>query len=170
MTPQSPLSQMHSMLSNAGVKQYHGDSFSPINSTEHNLAIRIVFLIEERDSYKAAAVRNKLVNDSRVDESTIQSKVDRASILDTAKSHVTKDRAATHGDAEKSFETIAGYWNQYFDSRCCDGNVSKLTAYDVSMMMCLFKVARTHNNTSHADNFIDLAGYAACAGEIGCKP
>ena len=36
---------------------------------------------------------------------------------------------------------------------------------DVAMMMALLKVARI-NAGDKADSFIDLAGYAACAGEI----
>ena len=160
------------MLTEAGITKYNHKPGETGDVEMMPLPSRIAILILEG---KANSIRLKeiesqkpLVNETT--RSTILSNVDRASILDTAKSHVTKDRAATHGDAEKSFETIAGDWNQYFDSRCCDGNVSKLTGYDVAMMMTLFKVARTHNNPAHADNYIDLAGYTACAGEIGCKP
>lgn len=39
------------------------------------------------------------------------------------------------------------------------------TAKDVAMMLALLKVARIHNGDK-MDSFIDLAGYAACAGEI----
>ena len=38
-------------------------------------------------------------------------------------------------------------------------------AKDVAMMLALLKVARIHNGDK-MDSFIDLAGYAACAGEI----
>ena len=38
------------------------------------------------------------------------------------------------------------------------------TAKDVAMMLALLKVARIHNGDK-MDSFIDLAGYAACAGE-----
>ena len=39
------------------------------------------------------------------------------------------------------------------------------TSKDVAMMMALLKVARIKAGDK-ADSFIDLAGYAACAGEI----
>ena len=39
------------------------------------------------------------------------------------------------------------------------------SAKDVAMMLALLKVARIHNGDK-MDSFIDLAGYAACAGEI----
>lgn len=35
------------------------------------------------------------------------------------------------------------------------------------MMMVLLKVARVSTGTTHLDNFVDVAGYAACAYEIG---
>jgi hypothetical protein len=33
-------------------------------------------------------------------------------------------------------------------------------------MLALLKVARIRSNPKHADNWIDIAGYAACGGEI----
>lgn len=37
------------------------------------------------------------------------------------------------------------------------------------MMMAMLKIARIKSGRYHEDNFIDLAGYAACAGEIAGK-
>lgn len=34
------------------------------------------------------------------------------------------------------------------------------------MMMALLKIARIRNGRYSADSYVDLAGYAACAGEI----
>jgi hypothetical protein len=39
----------------------------------------------------------------------------------------------------------------------------------VGLMMAMVKMARAKSNKSHADNFVDLAGYAACAGELAMK-
>lgn len=86
----------------------------------------------------------------------------RSDILDTAKSHITKDRAATHGRAENSFAEIAGHWNWYLGARL----KTPLTPFDVAMMMTGFKLARAKGNAGHQDNFIDGAGYLAIAGEI----
>lgn len=33
-------------------------------------------------------------------------------------------------------------------------------------MMCLFKIARIATGHGKADNWVDLAGYAACGGEL----
>lgn len=37
---------------------------------------------------------------------------------------------------------------------------------DVAMLMALLKIARICTGTGTADSFVDLAGYAACGGEI----
>jgi hypothetical protein len=36
-------------------------------------------------------------------------------------------------------------------------------------MMALFKIGRIAGNRTHDDNYVDLAGYAALAGEISMK-
>ena len=83
----------------------------------------------------------------------------RADILATASEYVTTDRAATHGDAEDNFRRIAELWNAYL-------GVDDITSIDVAVMLALLKVARIRSNPTHADNWIDIAGYAACGGEI----
>ena len=83
----------------------------------------------------------------------------RSDILRTAHQYVTQDRAATHGDAEDNFRRIAGLWSAYL-------GVSTIAPADVAVMLTLLKAARIRQNPSHPDNWIDMAGYAACGGEI----
>ena len=83
----------------------------------------------------------------------------RTDILATASEYVSKDRAATHGDAEDNFRRVAALWNAYL-------GVDDITSIDVAVMLALLKVARIRSNPTHADNWIDMAGYAACGGEI----
>ena len=85
----------------------------------------------------------------------------RSSILSTAKSYITRDRQADHGDAEDNFSRIAGYWSLHTGVT--------LTATDVAVMMALLKVARIKQNPQHVDNWVDGAGYFACGGEIANK-
>jgi len=85
----------------------------------------------------------------------------RSEILDTAKEYVTKDRAATHGDAESNFGLIAAYWSAHLDAH--------VGPADVAVMMTLFKLARMKSNPAHIDNAIDAAAYAALAGEIATE-
>jgi hypothetical protein len=87
--------------------------------------------------------------------------VTRAEILDTAKSYVTKDRAATHGNAENSFALIAELWSAYLGA--------KVEAHDVAALLVLFKLARYRSNPGHADNSVDAAGYSALMGELGAE-
>jgi hypothetical protein len=83
----------------------------------------------------------------------------RADILATASEYVTTDRAATHGNAEDNFLRTAELWNAYL-------GVGNITSIDVAVMLALLKVARIRSNPKNADNWIDIAGYAACGGEI----
>lgn len=93
--------------------------------------------------------------------------VSRADILDTAKTYVTKDRAATHGDAEDNFSMIAGHWTWWLQDKLKPGE--KLDAYDVANMMVGFKQARMKSNPEHVDSAQDLCGYGAIAGEIATE-
>lgn len=62
---------------------------------------------------------------------------------------------------ENNFQVIADFWTVY--------KGVKFTATDVAMMMALLKVARIRSGTGTEDSFVDLAGYAACGGEIATK-
>ncbi len=103
---------------------------------------------------------DSLPEDEREDVHGAQ--MNRAVILDTAKTYCTADRAATHGAAEDSFQAIGGAW-EWWDSVRKPGPYN---AYDVACMMVLFKLARMAGNPGHIDSAIDAAAYAALAGEI----
>lgn len=81
----------------------------------------------------------------------------RAEILEAARVCVCGEREQDYGAPEDSFMLIAKLWSVYTDY--------PITAKDVAVMMALLKVARI-KNSDKADSYIDLAGYAACAGEI----
>ena len=87
--------------------------------------------------------------------------MNRGEILDTAKHYVNVDRAAAHGDAERSFGRIAAYWSAHLDA--------PVSAADVAVMMALLKLARIKGTPDFADHWTDLAGYAACGGEIATE-
>lgn len=90
--------------------------------------------------------------------------MNREQILSIATQYITKDRDATHGDAEDNFENVADLWNWWMHGReKCNFN-----GFDVAMLMVLFKLARIKSNPDHVDSFVDAAGYLALAGEIQC--
>lgn len=85
-------------------------------------------------------------------------KTTRADILDAAKMCVCGQREQDYGNPEDNFRVIAGLWSAY--------SGTAFTAQDVAMMMALLKIARIKTGTATKDSFVDLAGYAACGGEI----
>lgn len=84
--------------------------------------------------------------------------MNRSKILDTAKEIVTKDRAASHGSAEDNFTAIATIWSVRLGVN--------ITPEQLAIMMIDLKTCRAWNNPEHGDNWVDMAGYAACGGEI----
>lgn len=87
----------------------------------------------------------------------------RREVLELATEYVTKDRAADHGKPEDTFQAIADLWNGYLGGE-------NLDSQDVALMMVLLKVARAQMNPKHDDNYVDIAGYAACASELANPP
>lgn len=82
----------------------------------------------------------------------------RKECLTAAIDAVCKDRENTYGSPEDNFKLIADLWSTYTGA--------KIGPQDVAVMMILLKTARA-KNSNHDDNFVDIAGYAACAAEIG---
>ena len=90
----------------------------------------------------------------------------RAKFLDEVEKLVCKDRNVTHGDAEDNFRVIADLWNVYLRNSKGSDNTDDLNNKDVAIMMCLFKISRLMTNVNNMENWLDLAGYAACGGGI----
>jgi len=82
----------------------------------------------------------------------------RAEILHNAEKCICGQREQDYGSPESNFGLIANLWSDYLDV--------EVTALDVAMMMCLLKISRIKNGGGSGDSFVDLAGYAACGGEI----
>lgn len=86
----------------------------------------------------------------------------RREILEQAIKCVCTDRKEQYGSAEKSFACIADLWNAYLKPVYPDICITPVQA---SMMMVLFKAARDAvANVHKIDTYVDMAGYAACAG------
>ena len=86
----------------------------------------------------------------------------RKTILSDAERVICSDRQDQYGNAEDSFDLISEYWNLYLKDLSKVG----IDSYDVAMMMILLKIARSQANPNHADNYIDICGYAALAAEL----
>ena len=81
----------------------------------------------------------------------------RAELLEAARVCVCGEREQDYGSPEDSFALIGKLWSAYMGV--------PVSPKDVAMCMALLKVARIKSG-GKVDSFVDLAGYAACAGEI----
>lgn len=84
--------------------------------------------------------------------------MNRAETLEAAKKCVCGDREQDYGSPENNFRMIANLWSHYCGY--------PFEPADVANMMILLKVARNKSGHGKADNWIDIAGYAACGCEI----
>ena len=82
----------------------------------------------------------------------------REEILDAAKRCVCGDREQDYGSPERNFQMIADFWQNYLGY--------SVKPEDVAAMLALLKIARIATGHAKEDNWIDLAGYAACGGEL----
>ncbi|MEK9694275.1 MAG: DUF6378 domain-containing protein [Candidatus Poseidoniales archaeon] len=81
----------------------------------------------------------------------------RSKILSLADKLTSSDREVEHGDASKNFEMVADFWSTYLGV--------DVFPHEVPMMMVLYKIARTTENPTNIDNYVDTCGYGALAGE-----
>ena len=88
--------------------------------------------------------------------------MNRQEVLERAQHCVSGDREQDYGSPEQNFKTIALLWSVYAQ-RLGRGYFEDR---DVSAMLALVKIARIASGNAKEDNWIDLAGYAACGGEI----
>lgn len=82
----------------------------------------------------------------------------RKEVLQQADKCVNGEREQDYGTPEQNFQIIADLWSAY-------KGVS-FSPVDVAMMMSLLKIARIKSGGGTGDSFVDLAGYAACGGEL----
>lgn len=82
----------------------------------------------------------------------------RVDVLEKAKQCVCGDRQQDYGNPENSFAVIAKLWSAFLGV--------DISPCEAAAMMALFKLGRIKTGHSKDDNWIDLAGYAACGAEI----
>lgn len=96
--------------------------------------------------------------------------ITRENILQTAQQCVCGNREEDYGSPEDNFKTIASLWEVYLKTKCIGGNSDvSISPEDVAVLMILVKIARISSGHAKSDNWIDIAGYAACGGEIEGK-
>lgn len=142
------------------------DTVCRLTSVIHPAEWDVYLSREETDSDHSAEARNMVEDHFREVTKKVEPErpakvgetITRADILDRAKAIVTGEREKQYGKPEDNFAIIAELWGTYTGY--------KFSPVDVAMMMALLKVARIKTGVGTVDSFVDLAGYAACAGEI----
>ena len=91
--------------------------------------------------------------------------MDAKEIAAKAAELVGGDRAEQHGEKGDNFGRTAALWNAYMSIR--RDPASPIDGVDFANMMILAKMSRIHSGKVHnVDNYVDMAGYAACGGEV----
>lgn len=82
----------------------------------------------------------------------------REQVLEDAKAIVMHDRNLDYGTPEDNFGRIAVMWGAYLNH--------DIRAHDVAVMQIMLKAARIGQSPDKLDHWVDIAGYAACGGEV----
>ena len=118
---------------------------------------------KKRLTYKIAELEE--LQTSTIENFTDEKPSNRRDILKAAEKCVCGQREQDYGTPESNFQLIADLWNGYLFPSLQE-NKAVISAKDVAMLMSLMKIARIRNGGGSGDSFVDLAGYAACGGEI----
>lgn len=91
----------------------------------------------------------------------------RKDILEAARKCVCGERAQDYGKVEDNFALIAELWTAYLKPALAEEeNHIVIEPKDIAAMMALLKIARIATGHAKLDNWVELAGYAICGGEI----
>ena len=87
----------------------------------------------------------------------------RAQILREAERIIYGAREDEYGSQAVNLQATADLWSAYLERQLN----APIKPYDVALMMVLLKVSRAKNGgQTSMDHFVDIAGYAAIAGEL----
>ena len=84
----------------------------------------------------------------------------RGDILDRAKALTEGDRNKSYGSPKENMTLFGDLVTPYLQAVGFP-----VSATDAAVILCLLKISRITANYEHADNYLDLAAYAAIAGE-----
>ena len=91
----------------------------------------------------------------------------RSELLHAAEVCVCGQREGDYGSPEDNFRVIGELWGTYIKAKCVAAPADVcINPEDVAALMGLLKIARIASGRGKDDNWTDLAGYAACGGEL----
>lgn len=85
----------------------------------------------------------------------------KEAVLDKAKELVSNERLKHYGPPIVNFTRIAKLWSVVLGK--------EITAALVAVCLAQLKISRLCETPDHEDSWVDLAGYAACGGEVAEK-
>lgn len=96
----------------------------------------------------------------------------RSELLHAAEVCVCGQREEDYGTPEDSFRVIGELWETYLKAKCIGNPQAEvcIVPEDVAALLGLLKIARIATGHGKSDNWVDLAGYAACGGELQSRP
>lgn len=96
----------------------------------------------------------------------------RSELLHAAEACVCGQREEDYGTLEDSFCVIGELWETYIKEKCVGDPAAEvcIVPEDVAALLALLKIARIATGHGKSDNWVDLAGYAACGGELQSRP
>src|ERR1700749_2852277 len=109
------------------------------------------------DAYKTGG---RAIGDGDWMSSTGGQSTARGNVLTEAKGLIEGDRNKSYGSPTQNFTNTAEIWTALLRHKLKDGEA--ITATEVGTLMVGLKLARTIAQPKR-DNFVDMAGYAACA-------
>ena len=98
----------------------------------------------------------------------VDDRPEREKILEEAIGYVTRDRNREYDEPENNFAMIAMVLNSLYRYKLAEDQ--SFEPHDVATIASAIKLARIMANPSKRDNWVDLAGYAACGGEVAPRP
>lgn len=96
----------------------------------------------------------------------------RSEFLRAAEVCVCGQREEDYGTPEDSFRVIGELRETYLKAKCIGNPQTEvcIVPEDVAALLGLLKIARIATGHGKSDNWVDLAGYAACGGELQSRP
>lgn len=104
----------------------------------------------------------ELVPKNTTTDQTVIPNNTRGRLLMAANTCVNKERNASYGDPIQDFRRTAAFWEIYLNGIIQKRGTLELLPHDVALMMTLLKTSRLVWNPESSDNWVDIAGYAAC--------
>lgn len=99
-----------------------------------------------------------MTRDEKTQDTPREAGLGTTTLLDVAKGLIYGDRAAAYGPYENEAVRLAKMWGAFLRV--------EILPEQVPAMLVILKLARLSHDPTHEDSWVDIAGYAGCAGKM----